>query len=111
MKRLIVIFGLPGSGKTTLADAIARQTDADVFTSEKVIWEMFGGLIEKNDDKDFTPDQLASGYQAMISRARKTLMNQRTAILDGSFRSENELPRSKLTRYRGLEIEELELSV
>ena len=85
--RLFIICGLPGVGKTTLAHALAERLSAAVVTSEKVVAELFPPVQTTKQDRDFTPEQLSRGYEAMCMKARENLSQGRNVILEGSFRS------------------------
>ena len=71
MKR-ILIMGLPGSGKTTLAAAIT----AELFFRSKVVWLNADTIREKYDDWDFS-------IEGRIRQAKR--LRYEASILEGHF--------------------------
>jgi len=75
---LIVVFGLPGSGKSYFASKLAHQLKATYISSD----------ITRNKlltEKTYSHAEKLSIYKAMISKAIKTLKSNSTVTMDGTF--------------------------
>jgi uncharacterized protein len=93
--RLIVVFGLMGSGKTSLARALAAETGWPVISSDEIRktiqgisptarhWEPFGKGI-------YSEEMSQKTYWEMRKQAEKVLKQGRSVILDGSFKRQEE---------------------
>ncbi|KYC50671.1 MAG: L-seryl-tRNA(Sec) kinase [Candidatus Methanofastidiosum methylothiophilum] len=75
---LIVITGLPGSGKTTIADALSKEIDAVVLSTDKIRKSMFKNPIYNEEDKRII-------YNELFSQGKNLLSAGRSVILDGTF--------------------------
>jgi predicted kinase len=75
---LILIAGLPGSGKTSLAEAIAAKLSAIHFNSDQVRREL--GLWGH-----YQPADKAAVYNELLSRTRKALEAGATVVVDSTF--------------------------
>ena len=92
---LIVVFGLMGTGKTSLAKELAKQTAWPLFSSDEIRktlvgisptsrkWEPFGKGIYSEENSWRT-------YQKMRKEARKALKQGQSVILDGSYKRQSE---------------------
>lgn len=78
-KRLIVVCGLPGTGKTTVANEIASRLDGTVIRTDVVRKELYP-------DPEYTAAETRATYDELFSRAGATLERDGTAVLDGTFR-------------------------
>jgi uncharacterized protein len=93
--QLVVVFGLMGTGKTTLAQALATRTGWTLFSSDAVRkklggippttkkWEPFGGGIYGEEMSRRTYDRMREG-------AGKELQRGKSVILDGSYKRQSE---------------------
>lgn len=72
MTKRILIMGLPGAGKTTLAAAIT----AELFFISKVVWLNADAIREKYDDWDFS-------YEGRIRQAKR--LYHESTILESEF--------------------------
>jgi aminoglycoside phosphotransferase family enzyme/predicted kinase len=92
---LIVVFGLMGSGKTALAQELARQTGWLLYSSDEIRktlvglpptarkWESFG--------KGIYGDKISrKTYRMMREEAEGQLRKGRSVILDGSYKRQAE---------------------
>ena len=75
---LILIAGLPGSGKTSLAQAISQLLNAKHFHSDQVRREL--GLWGH-----YQPADKAAVYNELLSRTRLALEAGETVVVDSTF--------------------------
>lgn len=79
---LMLITGLPGAGKTTLARALAERLGAVHLNSDLLRGEL--GLWGH-----YSPDDKARVYEALLGRARQALGAGQTVIIDSTFYRES----------------------
>lgn len=79
---LVVVFGLPGSGKSTVAGRLARRLGATWLSSDAI-------RVEQGLQGDYSKEAIGAVYQEMMTRAREALTSGVTVVLDGSFSSRN----------------------
>ncbi|WP_277555018.1 AAA family ATPase [Halobaculum limi] len=77
--QLVVVCGLPGAGKTTVAEAVADRLDADLLRTDVVRKELFP-------DPDYTTEESRRAYEALLDRADAVLSTGNAVVLDGTFR-------------------------
>lgn len=85
--RVILVCGVPGSGKSTIANDLSVLTGATVLSSEAVRAELFD-IASEPSDRDFSPNEIERTYACMIDKARSGLLEGESIILDGFYRSE-----------------------
>jgi aminoglycoside phosphotransferase family enzyme/predicted kinase len=90
--RVAMVGGLPGSGKTTLAEGLGAATAADVLRSDVVRHDLFGGPSGGETMPDYGAGRYdrQSGdetYEELLTRARRQLATGRSVVLDASWSS------------------------
>ncbi len=101
---LLVVFGLPGTGKTTFARALAARLGMPHFNTDIIRAEL--GRKQQYDlrDKSFI-------YARMLERARGELQEGKGVILDGTFHREIfRNPFTELGRELGIPVKWIEIT-
>lgn len=75
---LVVVCGLPGTGKTTVAAAVAERLDAERLRTDVVRKELFP-------EPEYTDAEAEAVYEELLARAGEHLAADRTVVLDGTF--------------------------
>lgn len=76
--RVAVVCGLPGVGKTTVAEHVARRLDADLLRTDVIRKEL-------RPDPEYTDEESRRVYEELLERARQSLDAGRNVVLDGTF--------------------------
>ncbi|WP_083746534.1 AAA family ATPase [Mycobacterium terramassiliense] len=89
--RLVLVGGNPGTGKSTVARALAERTGAQVISTDDVRRELrdSGSITGESGVLDqglYHPGNVAAVYEAALRRARPLLGNGQSVILDGTWR-------------------------
>lgn len=99
--RLVLVGGTPGSGKTTVANALGAHTGWEVLHSDVVRRQLAGvppGSATPgagNEDAGlYRPEQVAATYTALLDAAGGHLALGRTVVLDASWTSAAERNRA-----------------
>lgn len=87
---LVVVCGLPGVGKSTVARLVADRVDAEVLRTDVVRKELF-------DDPTYSSEETAAVYDELLDRAADRVADGRRVVLDATFK----------TRERRLEARDL----
>jgi len=92
--RLVLVGGLPGTGKTTLADGLAGTLGATVIRSDVVRKELAGLRPDQPAPAGFgeglyTADATAATYREMLRRSEVALGRGEVVVLDASWGSEH----------------------
>jgi aminoglycoside phosphotransferase family enzyme/predicted kinase len=82
---LIVICGLPGTGKSTIARAVARRLSAECLNSDVVRKKLFP-------KPSYSEEEKLAVYRQMAQEAQALLKQGKNAVLDATF-SRNEYVR------------------
>ena len=87
---LIVVGGLPATGKSVLARRIGHSLGIPFLNSDITRKELAGRAIESHDPQHFEqgiyqPKLTERTYQAMLDRARIQLNSGRSVVLDATF--------------------------
>jgi predicted kinase len=85
---LIIVCGVPGSGKSTFARHVADRWGAAWFASETFADEL--GANARTASGDLSKEAIAHAYTAMGDAARDSLTTNKLVITVGSFRSEEQ---------------------
>lgn len=78
---LILVLGLPGSGKTTFAKAFAERKNAVHLNSDLLRREL--GEMGK-----YSPEDKQKVYETLLERARQALAAGKTVVVDSTFYKE-----------------------
>jgi uncharacterized protein len=89
--RLALIGGSPGTGKSTLARALAERLGAQAISTDDVRRELRESGIITGDTGVlnaglYSPDKVTTVYEVALRRARLCLGNGQSVILDGTWR-------------------------
>lgn len=78
---LVLIAGLPGTGKTTVAKAFAKRCGAVHLNSDTLRFEL--GLMGH-----YSPEDKEKVYATLLERARVALLEGKQVVVDSTFFSE-----------------------
>jgi predicted kinase len=76
---LAVVCGLPGVGKTTVAEDIAERLDGRLLRTDVIRKEIL-------DDPDYTEEESRMVYRELFERASDAVADGRSVVLDGTFK-------------------------
>ena len=84
---LIVVRGLMGSGKSTVARALAERIGAECLSTDEVRREMFGSSDTPAEfgGGNYTDEKRRRVYEVLWSRATERLAAGLAVVLDGTF--------------------------
>ena len=115
--RLILVGGLPGTGKSTLAEGLARETGARVLRSDALRKSMAGvplamGAAAPFEEGLYQPETTARVYEELLAQAGPLLSQGETVVLDASWtHAPWRREARRLARLRGACIVELRCEV
>ena len=75
---MVIVFGLPGSGKSYFASRLAKRIKADYINSDRLRKEMHKLRTYSNQEKE-------SVYEAMLQRMKEGVDESRNVVLDATF--------------------------
>ncbi len=75
---LVLITGLPGTGKSTIANHLARRMDADLLRTDEIRKHLFEAPTYSEEEKELV-------YKAMFLVARHLLAAGSSVIIEGTF--------------------------
>lgn len=86
---LFLVGGLPGTGKSTVARALAGRADSEVIRSDVVRKELAGiANEERAGEATYSPEWNDRTYAACLERAEQMLFEGRRVLIDATFRQE-----------------------
>lgn len=85
---LVVVCGLPGVGKTTVAEAVADRVNGTVLRTDVVRKQVF-------DDPEYTEAESRLVYGELFSRAGDRLQAGEPVVLDGTFKRAGDRERAR----------------
>lgn len=75
---IVVVFGLPGSGKSYFASRLAKMINAGYLNSDHIRKEMFKTRIYSDQEK-------AAVYHAMLEKMKEAVNQNKNLVLDATF--------------------------
>ena len=98
--RLIIVGGGSGTGKTTLSRALGEQVGAQVISTDDVRRQLqqTGAITGPAGDLDaglYAPANVSAVYDEVLRRARLSLSNGSSVILDGTWRDARQRERAR----------------
>lgn len=78
---LVVVCGLPGVGKTTVAETIRERVDGDAHLLRTDV--VRGDVVS---DPDYTEEELRRVYDELFSRVGDRLARGESVVVDGTFK-------------------------
>ena len=85
---LVIVCGVPGSGKSTFALHVADRWGATKFASETFAEEL--GTAARTLSGDLSKEAIAHAYSAMGAAVRHSLETNKLVVAVGTFRSEEQ---------------------
>jgi predicted kinase len=75
---VVIVFGLPGSGKSYFAERLAKKLKADYVNSDRLRKEMIPV-------RSYSVEEKAAVYKAMREKMKKAENENRNIVLDATF--------------------------
>lgn len=75
---LVVVCGVPGVGKTSVADYVVEEIDGTLLRTDVVRKDLF-------DDPDYTDEEALAVYDELLARAETVVDRGDVPVLDGTF--------------------------
>jgi predicted kinase len=97
---LVITFGLAGTGKSGIADDLAREMGFEIIRSDEMRKEIAGVDREEHHygrfgEGIYSRRMTEKTYEAMFDRAKRMLADNRSVILDACFLAERERKRAR----------------
>lgn len=90
---IVIVFGLPGSGKSFFASRLAKMIDADYINSDRIRKEMFKR-------RTYSEQEKTAVYNAMLEKMRDAIDQRKNLVLDATFHK-NETRKLFLQEIKG----------
>ncbi len=78
---LVVVCGLPGVGKTTVAERVAEHVDARILRTDVIRKELFP-------EPTYAEEETEAVYAELLERARDRVAEGESVVLDATFADE-----------------------
>ena len=75
---IIIVFGLPGSGKSYFASRLAERINARYVNSDLIRRELF-------DVRKYSSEEKMSVYNVMFTEMKKAILQNKSMVLDATF--------------------------
>lgn len=75
---LVLVCGIPGVGKTTVAEQVADRLDGELLRTDVVRKELF-------DDPEYTDEEARQVYDELLARGEQVATRGGVAVADGTF--------------------------
>jgi predicted kinase len=75
---IVIVFGLPGSGKSWVASRLASKIGAGYVNSDRVRKEMFG-------QRSYSPKEKSFIYDQMLMQVKEAIQQQHSLVIDATF--------------------------
>lgn len=79
---VVIVFGLPGSGKSYFAERLTECVNATYIGSDRIRNEIYR-------HKTYSDEEKKSVYQTMLSRMKECIGQKKNVILDATFYQED----------------------
>ncbi len=98
--RIVLVGGLPGTGKSTMAGGLAGALDAVVLRSDEVRKELAGLPADRPSPAPFgeglyRAEATAATYAEMLARAGAALSHGESVVMDASWTAETQRARAR----------------
>jgi predicted kinase len=78
MHKMVIVFGLPGSGKSYFAQRLAKMLGADYVNSDRVRKELFP-------IRTYSEEEKSKVYEAMLNKMEEAIAKGKKLVLDATF--------------------------
>jgi predicted kinase len=75
---IVIVLGLPGSGKSYFASRLAKRINADYINSDRVRKKMFP-------DRTYSEQEKQSVYDEMLESMQRVIRQNKNLVLDATF--------------------------
>ncbi len=91
--RLILVGGLPASGKSTISGALADRLETSLLSTDRLRKELLGMSPDERAPAAYrkgiyTPERTRRTYEALLDRAAALLRHGESVVLDATWNSE-----------------------
>lgn len=77
-RMIIIVCGLPGSGKSYFASRLAGEINSEYVNSDRLRKDMF-------QSRTYSEQEKTAVYNAMLERMNEAINNQRNLVIDATF--------------------------
>ncbi len=75
---VVLVSGLPGSGKSYFAERLAKMLDADYINSDRLRKELFP-------KRTYSDLEKAAVYDTMLKKMKETIVEEKNLVMDATF--------------------------